>query len=43
MLEVLQLESGRWSILGTHVGDAVVRVPPFGDIELALRTLWGED
>jgi hypothetical protein len=42
-LEALELREGRWSILDTHVGDAVVRVPPFTEVELALRLLWGED
>lgn len=43
MLEVLQLESGRWSILATHLGDETVRAAPFGDIEIRLSLLWGED
>jgi Uma2 family endonuclease len=41
-LEVLRLEHGRWSILGTHFGDAVVRAEPFADIELELGSLWAE-
>jgi Uma2 family endonuclease len=41
-LEVLQLESGRWSILATHFGDATVRAVPFDEIELPLRELWPE-
>jgi Uma2 family endonuclease len=42
-LEALELHEGRWSILDTHLGDAVVRVPPFADVDIPLRTLWGED
>jgi Uma2 family endonuclease len=42
-LEVLELREARWSILDTHLGDVVVRVPPFTEVEMALRTLWGED
>ncbi len=42
-LEVLRLESGRWSILATHLGDETVRVEPFADIEIRLPLLWGED
>jgi Uma2 family endonuclease len=42
-LEVLRLESGRWSILGTHLGDETVRAAPFTDIEIRLPLLWGED
>ena len=38
-LEVLRLEAGRWTILGTHGGSEVVRADPFGDIELDLRSL----
>lgn len=41
-LEVLQLESGRWTILATHVGDAVVPVAPFEAIDLPLGTLWAD-
>jgi len=41
-LEVLQLESGRWTILATHVGDAVVRAVPFDAIDLPLGRLWAE-
>ena len=39
-LEVLRLESQRWSLLATHEADATVRAEPFDAIELALRTLW---
>jgi len=41
-LEVLRLEDGRWAIIATHAGDVVVRVQPFGEIELELRALWGD-
>lgn len=40
VLEVLALESGRWSVVGRHEGRARVRVPPFEAIELELRALW---
>jgi Uma2 family endonuclease len=39
-LELLQLQSGRWSILGTHIGDETVRAEPFADVELRLADLW---
>jgi len=41
-LEVLQLEGGRWVILGAHAGNDVVRVAPFVEIDLELRLLWSE-
>ena len=41
-LEVLRLEGGRWVLLGTHVGDEVVRAEPFVEIDLELRLLWSE-
>jgi Uma2 family endonuclease len=41
-LEVLRLESGRWSIVSTGAADDVVRAEPFGDIELDLSVLWDE-
>jgi Uma2 family endonuclease len=41
-LEVLRLDAGRWIILGSHEGDAVVRADPFADIELELGALWIE-
>jgi Uma2 family endonuclease len=41
-LEVLRLEGGRWVILGTHAGNDVVRVEPFGEIDIELRLLWSE-
>ncbi len=42
-LEVLQLQSGRWSILSTHVGCEVVRAEPFVGIEIDLGVLWPEE
>ncbi len=40
-LEVLRLESGRWSIVGSFADDAVVRAEPFEAIALDLLPLWG--
>jgi len=42
MLEVLRLENGRWTLLGTHAGDEVVRAEPFEEIELGLAALWAD-
>ena len=39
-LEVLQLEGGRWLLLGVHRNDARVRAAPFDAIELELAALW---
>jgi Uma2 family endonuclease len=39
-LEVLTLESGTFSQLDEHHGDARVRARPFDAIELELRSLW---
>jgi Uma2 family endonuclease len=39
-LEVLRLESQRWSLVGKHEADAKVCAEPFDAIELALRALW---
>jgi len=39
-LEVLRLESQRWSLVADHQGSASVRAEPFEAIELALRALW---
>jgi Uma2 family endonuclease len=41
-LEVLRLESGRWSILGTFADDALVRAEPFAAVAIDLLSLWGE-
>ncbi len=40
ILEVYSLEGGVWTLLDTFEGMAVVRAPPFGEIELPLATLW---
>lgn len=40
-LEVMRLESSRWSVRGTFRGDALVRAEPFDSIELSLAGLWG--
>ena len=39
-LEVLRLESQRWSLVADHEGAATVRAEPFDQVELALRALW---
>jgi Uma2 family endonuclease len=39
-LEVLSLGGGRWTVVATHVGAAVVRAEPFDAIELDLSALW---
>jgi Uma2 family endonuclease len=39
-LEVLRLEQGRWSIVGTFADLDVVRAEPFDAIELDLSLLW---
>jgi Uma2 family endonuclease len=41
-LEVLRLETGRWTILATHAGADVVRAEPFTDIDLELSALWAD-
>jgi Uma2 family endonuclease len=41
-LEVLALDAGRWTLLATHGGSAVVRAEPFEQIDLDLGTLWGD-
>lgn len=38
-LEILRLESGRWTLIATHAGNEIVRVEPFADIELELQAL----
>jgi Uma2 family endonuclease len=40
LLEVMRLEHGRWSLLGTWAEDARVRAEPFEDFELELGLLW---
>lgn len=39
-LEVYRSASDTWTLLDTHEGDTVARVPPFDAIELNLSTLW---
>ena len=39
-LEVLHLENGRWTIIGTHAGSEVVHAEPFADIALELPSMW---
>ena len=39
-LEVLSLQTGRWTQLGRHEGEAKVRAAPFDAIKLELDTLW---
>lgn len=41
-LEVLRLENGRWSILGVHCDDEIVRAEPFDAIDLDLAALWAD-
>jgi Uma2 family endonuclease len=42
-LEVLRLEGGRWTILDTWSGLAVVRAQPFDAIDLDLSLLWEDE
>jgi Uma2 family endonuclease len=39
-LEVYRLDTGKWTLLETFEGDAVVRAEPFDAIELPLTALW---
>jgi Uma2 family endonuclease len=39
-LEVLELDEGRWTLLGTHTGPVPLRAVPFDAIELDLEALW---
>jgi Uma2 family endonuclease len=41
-LEVLRLESGRWSIVAVHAEAAKARAEPFDAIELDLAILWAD-
>ncbi len=41
-LEVFRLEGGRWVLLATHAGEAVVRAEPFIEIDLELHLLWSD-
>ena len=38
----MRLEGGRWAIVATHAGDAVVRIEPFEEIEIEIGALWGD-
>lgn len=40
ILEVLRLEGGRWTIVSTAAGTAVLRAEPFDAIEIDLTMLW---
>jgi len=40
LLEVLQLETGRWVIAAAHAGAKVVRAEPFSEVPLDLGLLW---
>ena len=42
LVEVLQLRDGVWSIVGVCADNEVVRLDPFGAIEVALARLWGD-
>lgn len=42
-LEVLALSDDRWTLVGTHIGNAVVRAEPFDAVELDLSVLWPSD
>ncbi len=39
-LEVLRLATGRWTILGVHAGNDIVRAEPFAETDLDLALLW---
>jgi Uma2 family endonuclease len=41
-LEVLRLENGRWTILGVHAGNEIIRAEPFAEIDLELASLWAD-
>jgi hypothetical protein len=42
LVEVLQLRDGVWSIAGVCGDTEVVRLDPFGAIEIALARLWAD-
>ncbi|MBI4511260.1 MAG: Uma2 family endonuclease [Deltaproteobacteria bacterium] len=42
LLEVYRLDGGRWSLLGTHEGNAVVRAEPFDAVEIDMSRWWIE-
>lgn len=39
-LEILQLDAGRWVLVGVHEGSERVRAAPFDAIEMDLGALW---
>ena len=39
-LEVYRLDQGKWTLLETFEGEAVVRAEPFDAVELSLAALW---
>jgi Uma2 family endonuclease len=39
-LEVMSLEAGRWTLLGSYEGEQGVRAVPFDAIEIELGALW---
>jgi Uma2 family endonuclease len=41
-LEVLRLEDGRWTILGTYAGSEIVRAEPFVAVALDLSSFWAQ-
>ncbi len=42
-VEVLRLENGRWSIIGTHAGLGTIRAEPFEALDLDLSLLFEEE
>jgi Uma2 family endonuclease len=42
-LEVLRLETGRWTLPGTHAGSVTVRAEPFEALDLDLGASWEDD
>jgi hypothetical protein len=39
-LDVFELESGRWVVLGMHLENDRVRAEPFTEVEIELELLW---
>jgi Uma2 family endonuclease len=39
-LDVLRLESVRWTVASSHADDEIVRPEPFADVDLELALLW---
>jgi Uma2 family endonuclease len=40
LLEIFRLDGGRWVVVDTFEGDAVIRAEPFDAVELRLGRLW---